>query len=346
VRAKRSLLSKVLVALGVLLVAAAAAGVAYPLWWMHRSQSVGAHLLRQPLRAHPTGTAGGERGCAPVLPGPASDGGRLAGIVEIPSLSLRAPVLQGLGDGVLNVAVGHDPSSPWPGGFGESVLEAHDVSYFAGISALRPGNLVVWRDACTSETFRVISHEVVTPGTFLHVPANARGLALITCYPTDALFWTPDRYVVLTAFVAQHRTAASPPPPPPVTHLEVPAPPALVAEGLTLQDYPILLGTLSITGTASASFREGPGPLDVEADALESFFGAEKAIAQGRVDWWRDLAVPGLAMPAPWADTAPYYVTIDVAGSSVRSVTLASATTTVVLTVRHGTLLIQSVAHP
>ncbi|HLI44183.1 MAG TPA: hypothetical protein VKU92_06910, partial [Acidimicrobiales bacterium] len=69
-------------------------------------------------------------------------------------------------------------------------------------------------------------------------------------------------------------------------------------------------------------------------------------IAQGRVDWWRDLAVPGLAMPAPWADTAPYYVTIDVAGSSVRSVTLASATTTVVLTVRHGTLLIQSVAHP
>lgn len=328
-----------------LLVLAAAAGVAYPLWWMHRSDAGGARLLRQGLRSHTTGTSSGGSRCTPA-PGGSAAGGHLAGIVDIPSLSLHAPVLQGLSNPVLNVAVGHDPSSPWPGAFGESVLEAHDVSYFADISSLRPGAEVVWRDACRSETFRVISHEIVTPGTFLHVPPNARGLALVTCYPTDALFWTPDRYVVLTAFVRRETSSKRPSTPQVVTHLNVPAPPALVAEGLTLPDNPILLGTLSITGTPDPSFRQGPGPLDVEADALESFFGAEKAIAQGRTDWWRALAVPGLPMPAAWSDTSPYSVTIAVTGSSIRTVALSSATTVMRLTVRHGTLLIESVTHP
>jgi sortase (surface protein transpeptidase) len=57
--------------------------------------------------------------------------------LEIPSLGVRAPVLQGLSDSVLNVAAGHDPASPWPGDVGESIIEAHDVSYFARISALK-----------------------------------------------------------------------------------------------------------------------------------------------------------------------------------------------------------------
>jgi sortase A len=339
---KRSVaLSGALVALGLVLLVVAAVGVAYPLWWMHRSQSGGRHLLHEPLGGGSTSVTGT---CRPVLPRAGGSTGRLAGILSVPSLHLRAPVLQGLGDPVLNVAVGHDPGSPWPGRLGESIVEAHDVSYFAAIDALKPGNTVIWRNACSESTFRVISSEIVTPGAFIHTPPNSRGLALVTCYPTNALFWTSERYVVLTDFVARHGTTRRPTSPQLLGHLVVPAPPVLVAQGLTLQDNPILLGTLSIVGSPSPAFRQGPAPLNVEAAALESFFGAQKAIAEGNRGWWSDLAVPGLPVPAAWSDPNPYYVTIDVVGNSVRTVRLGSANLAMLLVVRHGTLFISSVS--
>jgi sortase A len=330
--------SKVLIALGLVLLLGAGSAIAYPLWWMHRSQTTGGRLLHEQLRHETMASV-----CHPVLPNPMQKGGRLAGILDVASLGLRAPVLQGLNDPVLNVAVGHAPSSPWPGHPGESILEAHDVSYFAGINALKPGNLVVWHDGCTAMTFKVISHEVAVPGAFIHVPPNGRGLALVTCYPTNALFWTAYRYIVLTEYVGRTSTVHTPRAPQVLTHLVVPAPPALVAQGLRLQDNSILLGTMSIAGTPSATFREGPAPLDVEADALEAFFGAQKSIAENQVAWWHDLAVPGLAMPQPWSDATPYFVTIYAVGNRVESVKLASQNTTLDLVVRHGELLISSV---
>jgi hypothetical protein len=49
-------------------------------------------------------------------------------------------------------------------------------------------------------------------------------------------------------------------------------------------------------------------------------------------------------MPPAWPVNEPLSVTIDVAGNSVRSVTLWSAAFTMRLVVRHGALLIASVA--
>lgn len=328
----------VLAVLGTALLLAAAAGIAYPLWWNHRSSSGGARLLHETLPKK-TGTTN----CEASLPPASGTHRHLAGILEVPRLSLRAPVLQGLGNAVLNVAVGHDPASPWPGESGESVVEAHDVSYFSAIDGLKPGDEVVWRDACTKMVFKVLSHEIVQPGTILEAPPSSRGLALITCYPTDALFWTPDRYVVLTSLVSSSSTSTTPRAGPSLVSLKVPAPPALVAEGLSLQDNPVSLGTMAITGSPAASFREGPDPLDVEADALEAFFGAQKAVSQGNTAWWDDLAVPGLAMPSAWDDSGTLYVTIDASKMAVRSVSLHSSSIDVVLVVRSGSLLISSV---
>jgi hypothetical protein len=49
-------------------------------------------------------------------------------------------------------------------------------------------------------------------------------------------------------------------------------------------------------------------------------------------------------MPLAWSMNDPVSVTLNVAGSSVRSVTLRSAAFTMRLVVRHDTLLIASVA--
>ncbi len=334
---------RALMLMGFIIFAAAAAAIAYPLWWNHRSETTGNSLLREHLlMRHQTSDASR---CTPSLPSRYSRSMHLDGILEIPSLGVRAPVLQGLSGSVLNVAAGHDSNSPWPGGPGESIIEAHDVSYFARISALKRGARVIWVDACTEQTFRVVATEISAPHAEIFPPPDGRGLALITCYPTNALFWTPDRFIVEAEMVSAGRLTT---PQPRLTvlipHLRVPAPPALVAEGLTLQSNVILLGHLSTTGHPSAAFLGGPASLDAEKAALESYFGAEKAIATGNSAWWHDLAVAGLAMPSAWSMNDPVNVTLTVAGNSVRSVTLRSAAFTMRLVVRHHTLLIASVA--
>ena len=343
--------SPVLMMLGVALLLAACAGVAYPLWWDHNSATQGRRLLNEGFSTTTTVKPGSSLTgthkpvvCTSSLPTAQSTSMHLAGIIEVPALQLKAPVLQGLTDPVLNVAVGHDPSSPWPGGPGEAIVEAHDVSYFSGIDSLKKGDSVVWRDACHEWTFRVISSEVSTPGVLLYPPHNDVGLALITCYPTNALFWTPDRYVVETQLVSTAKSDQGQPVPVIIPHLRVPAPPDLVAQGLTLQQNALLLNSLEVTGSPTPGWRQGPAPLDVWAVALESYIGAEKAIEQQNRTWWTDLTAPGVAMPSLWSNDARISVNVDVVGTSVHSVTLSSSAVTVVLEVRSGELLITQVS--
>jgi sortase A len=337
-----------LMVLGALMLLAAGLAVAYPVWWNHRSSTVGAKIIK-----NFTGTGGGSTlpahtASVCINPPQTAKGQTAAGLVEIPALSLTAPVLQGMTDAVLAVAAGHDPASPWPGSTGESVIESHDVSYFSQISKLKNGDDVVWIDHCTELHFKVIGHEVVSPGALIEAPAGNRGLALITCYPTDALFFTPDRFVLLTTLVSAGKAKVTPGPVHVVTpQVKVPAPPDLVAQGLGLANSGVLVGYLHVTGSPSAGWVQGPASLDLEALALESYIGAEKAIVQHNTTWWKDLATSGLAMPTSvWSNSADTDVTEDIAGNTVISVTLSSANETFVLVGSHGELLIKSITAP
>jgi hypothetical protein len=50
------------------------------------------------------------------------------GLLKFQELGVVAPVEQGSSDAVLAVAVGHDPSSVWPGTNGTTVFLSHDVT--------------------------------------------------------------------------------------------------------------------------------------------------------------------------------------------------------------------------
>jgi sortase A len=140
----------VLAGLGVLLLLVAAAGVAYPLWWQHRQSTVGRREVLSLARVDASGCS------VSTAPGP--------GILRIPSLSVVAPVVQGVSDATLAVSVGHFPTSPWPGERGISVLEAHDVGYFASNSSLAAGDLVTYETGCRVDTYRVVRQDVLHPG--------------------------------------------------------------------------------------------------------------------------------------------------------------------------------------
>ena len=73
------------------------------------------------------------------------------------------------------------------------------------------------------------------------------------------------------------------------------APRALQAQGITLQQNEAPMGTMHLVN-ASVAFSQSPGPLSLEAAALETYFGGLHAGAQRQAAWWAAIA-PAMAMP-------------------------------------------------
>lgn len=261
--------------------------------------------------------------------------GQLSGILTIPSLRLRAPVEEGTDDQELDVAVGHDPQSVWPGVNGAAVFLAHDVSYFVHLNQLKPGDAITYRTACNTVRFRVSDQSVVAADSAVSNTTDP-SLVLDTCWPPNALFFTPDRLLIRATEVgaattkgtdldpgAQFvRTVAS-------TDFRTSAPPALQAQGLTLEQNEAPMGTMHLVG-ASVAFAQSPGPLSLEAAALETYFGGLHSGAERQTAWWSALA-PHLAMPPQLAGAvvagheAPLDVEIDSSDGSPDQVVLRTA---------------------
>ena len=283
-------------------------------WFYWRSHTVGSALIRNEQAAiagaSRTGaasscsSAGRSPSNAAATAAPAPSGTPVPiGILEAPAIGLRAPVVEGVGNAELNVAVGHVPASVLPGQIGTAVLSAHDVSWFSRINHLHPGATVSFVEPCHTFRYRVVGGAVVKSGRPVYSTLVPE-LALVTCYPLNALFLTPDRYVLTAQLVGVTDTAGSVPgtpdpavlPPP----LVVPAPAALEAQGLTLATNDAPLGTLDFQGDPSAAIQESPVPMQVEASVLQLYFAAIRSAEQDRPGWWS-----ALAPTVPFADAGP-----------------------------------------
>ena len=333
-----------------MLLIACAAGIGYPLWWMHRSDISGKALLTQ--ASHREGVADGSRSgsgpsvkasCDASRAGGGDPAPRLPAILAVPAIGLEAPVLQGVGDPVLSEAVGHVPASVWPGSNGISILLAHDVSYFSGLVAVRTGDQVSWIDDCRRVVFSVDRVEVTRPGASLPPSPNGIGVALITCWPTNALFWTPDRLVVLASFVSMQSTQPLNIPQAPPLDISLPVPAAVASQGLSLAQNGLLVGHLYLTGKPDRSWAEGADPLRATRLAFDELAAAKLTVSAGNKTWWSAIALPGVAMPYSLSVAGDFDVTITVHGANVSTVVLASPTATVGLVVRLGKLYISSI---
>jgi sortase A len=262
--------------------------------------------------------------------------GQLSGILSIPALNLTAPVEEGTDDEELNVAVGHAPQSVWPGVDGSSVFLAHDVSYFVHLNALKPGDAITYETACNTVKFSVTDQQVVAAGSAVaNTPAPS--LVLDTCWPPNALFFTPNRLLIHATEVGAVtkggslnkgqqfiQTVAS-------TDYTTSAPPALQAQGLTLEQNEAPMGTMNLVNP-SVAFAQSPGPLSLEAAALETYFGGLHAGDQRQAAWWSAIA-PGVPMPPQLTGAyvtghdAPLDVEIDSTGGTPSQVVLRTTVT-------------------
>ena len=237
------------------------------------------------------------------------------GLLEATAIGMQAPVLAGVADAQLNVAVGHVSNSAWPGQPGTTILAAHDVTYFSEINQLQGGAEVDYVTPCVTYRYEVTGHQIISVGTPIYSTPGLPTLVLETCYPTDALFLTNQRFILEARLVSTLKRGQSPPivaaPQVPV----VPAPPALSAQGLTLVTNNAQLGVLNVAGSPTPAWQQSMAPFDDESAVLTAYFGAVRSAEQLQADWWSSLTQgvpPSSAGPLAGATIGGYATALDV----------------------------------
>ena len=258
---------------------------------------------------------------APRLPAPPA--GTVVADLSIPVLDVRAAVVAGTDPLALSTAPGWVSTSALPGEDGTAVIAAHNATFFRHLDRLRPGDRI---DVVTQQgrfVFAVDRARIVRAGTPL-VNSRRPTLALVACYPLDALYLTPWRYVV-DAHLVQSDLAATVLQPPARSWPYVAAVPAAIAQryNLWLSGNNLPMGTLTYQGPATpAAFRfEGTDlPYDVVAEALRLFFAARDVAALAdAADWARMTAGP-VPLPVFWGHSlvvlgrADVRITLDATG--------------------------------
>ena len=124
------------------------------------------------------------------------------GSIEIPRISLVAPLNEGIGLDTIDRGPSHWPGSALPGQVGNAVVAGHRVTKtrpFRDIDRLVPGDEVVLTGAGVRATYVVNGSEVVAPDAMRIVdPTPTATLTLFACHPPGSARY---RYVVTADLV-------------------------------------------------------------------------------------------------------------------------------------------------
>lgn len=180
-------------------------------------------------------------------------------LLRIPDIGLVAPVEQGTGNGVLDVAVGHLAASVMPGQPGTSIVAAHNVSWFSGLGGLHRGDFIEMDTPKEQQVYRVQWHKVVKVGAAV---ANTRSPSIVleACWPLNALYLTPHRYLVGATLVSTVRTAIPPKIPGQQHFVPVGIPQPIAQQNLTLAANDLPMGSFAITGSPSPAWAGSSAP--------------------------------------------------------------------------------------
>lgn len=231
---------------------------------------------------------------APLEPEPST--GQVVGALTVPALALHTTVIQGTGDAQLLVAPGHVTTSVLPGEPGLSVIAAHNATYFHQINRLKSGDMIHVTTNQGIFTFRVTSHEIVAENQGLP-DSSSPTVALEACYPLDALYFTPNRYVVFAELVKSQMTRQSLRRAVPVAAWPFRADIPLAVSSrypLWLSQNSLPMGTLryqGISGRLLTAFTQSDDPLNITAEAIR-LLEAYRYTSEHRQATWLESVVP------------------------------------------------------
>ena len=126
------------------------------------------------------------------------------GVLEIPSLQLEVPVLEGTDDLTLDRAVGHIRGTALLGESGNIGIAGHRDGFFRGLKDIHLGDVIDLHSQSGTSHYQVDQIQIVPPSDVSVLESRAKpSLTLVTCYPFYFVGSAPLRFIV-------HATAADP----------------------------------------------------------------------------------------------------------------------------------------
>lgn len=148
--------------------------------WIHAKARLAQVLLRRAWDR----TVAGEHD---VKPWPWAETWPVARL-RVPAHGIDLIVLDGVSGRTLAFGPGHASGSPAPGAPGTAIISGHRDTHFRFLAALKSGDEIVLETAGRpSARFRVVETSVVDARAAVIRAADGPALALLTCYPFDAL---------------------------------------------------------------------------------------------------------------------------------------------------------------
>jgi len=134
-----------------------------------------------------------EKAIYPVYP---AEGDNI-GILTIPVLNLKLPLLQGTGAKTLKKGVGHFTQSVLPGENDNCVVSGHRETVFRQLGKLKIGDQLIVQTTAGTFTYEVNGMRIVhADDKTVIVPTDHAVLTMTTCYPFNTPGYYPDRYIV------------------------------------------------------------------------------------------------------------------------------------------------------
>jgi len=119
------------------------------------------------------------------------------GVMEIPSLGLQVPILEGTDDLTLDRGVGHIAGTASPGDSGNIGIAGHRDGFFRGLKDIHVGDTIDIQSQQGNSHYRVDEIQIVSPNEISVLnPRTKSSLTLVTCYPFYFVGSAPSRYIV------------------------------------------------------------------------------------------------------------------------------------------------------
>lgn len=134
--------------------------------------------------------------------------GGMVGRLEIPRVGLSVMVVEGDEDGMLQLAAGHLPDTPWPWEAGNSAIAGHRDTFFRPLKDVRINDAIRLVTLRGTFDYTVTGARIVDADDLSVLAAGDRSsLTLISCYPFGYVGSAPERFVIHAVRREQSRAA-------------------------------------------------------------------------------------------------------------------------------------------
>jgi sortase A len=136
--------------------------------------------------------------------------GATLGVLEIPRIGLRAPLLEGTDDLTMNHAVGRIQGTAFPGASGDIGIAGHRDGIFRELRNVKRGDIIELKTLNGKDIYAVDQLRIVNPDDVSVLrPRSKPSLTLVTCYPFCFVGSAPKRFIV-QAFLTQPTSTGRP----------------------------------------------------------------------------------------------------------------------------------------